>query len=369
MNFKTKQILSIALCIILTVFSLPITVSAETGDTYKYSNAYDVWRDPEYPKSGEIESIYHYQPPIIGFQGTDSIFGTTTSGNYTLTSVGMYDPNKPYAKERTIITLEELIPNITRSYNTTSDKVEIFELKDGNKHICYGVICAYFDDDSLFFAGTPYNDEFGGAGYYLANLTYTEDEEKELTTLLDLSNMTKLKEYKAKDANRKTVNFDLNGANTSIEKQTVDKNGKATQPTEPTRDGYKFMGWYTDKEGSTKFDFNTPITENINLYAKWVKDNEDNGNIDKENKNIDNSSTELNGKQDNKDIDNNSTELNDKQDNKNINNNLTESEETVDTYSPNTGDNSNAILYISLMSISIMAFAGIIIYRKKHSIR
>ena len=129
------------------------------------------------------------------------------------------------------------------------------------------------------------------------------------------------------------------------------------------------MGWYTDAEGTTKFDFNTPITENITLYAKWVKDNEDKDNIDKENKNIDNNSTELNSKQDNKDIDNNSTELNDKQDNKNINNNLTESEETVDTYSPNTGDNSNAILYISIMSISIIAFVGIIIYRKKHSIR
>lgn len=368
MNFKTKQILSIALCIILTVFSLPITVSAETGDTYKYSNAYDVKRTPAYPKSGEKESLFGFKTAITDVGGGNYDFGSTTSGDWTLTSVGMYDPNKPYAKERTVITLEELIPNITQSYNITSDKVEIFELKDGNKHICYGVICAYFDDDSLFFSGTPW-DNANGAGYYIANPTYKENDNKRLTTLLDLSNMTKLKEYKAKAANRKTVNFDLNGANTSIEKQTVDKNEKATQPTEPTRDGYKFMGWYTDKEGSTKFDFNTPITENITLYAKWVKDNEDNGNIDKENKNIDNNSTELNSKQDNKDIDNNLTELNDKQDNKDINNNLTESEETVDTYSPNTGDNSNAILYISLMSISIMAFAGIIIYRKKHSIR
>ena len=136
------------------------------------------------------------------------------------------------------------------------------------------------------------------------------------------------------------MNFNLNGSDAQIDTQIVDKNGKATQPTDPTRNGYIFMGWYTDAEGATKFDFNTPITENITLYAKWVKDNEDKGNIDKENKNIDNSSTELNDKHDNKGMDN-----------------------------PNTGNNNYTILYISLMSISIMAFAGIIIYRKKHSIR
>ena len=100
------------------------------------------------------------------------------------------------------------------------------------------------------------------------------------------------------------------------------------------------MGWYADAEGTTKFDFNTLITENITLHAKWVKDNEEKGNIDKENKNIDNSSTELNDRHDNKVMD-----------------------------KPNTGNNNYTILYISLMSISIIAFAGIIIYRKKHSIR
>ena len=142
--------------------------------------------------------------------------------------------------------------------------------------------------------------------------------------------------YEAKEF----VNFNLNGSDAQIDTQIVDKNGKAIQPTDPTRNGYIFMGWYTDAEGATKFDFNTPITENITLYAKWVKDNEDKGNIDKENKNIDTSSTELNDKQDNKGMDN-----------------------------PNTGNNNYTILYISLVSISIMAFAGIIIYRKKHSIR
>ena len=36
-----------------------------------------------------------------------------------------------------------------------------------------------------------------------------------------------------------------------------------------TRDGYKFLGWYLGEE---KFDFTTPITEDITLVAKWEED-------------------------------------------------------------------------------------------------
>lgn len=294
MNFKVKQILSIALCIILTVFLLPITVSAETGDTYKYSNAYDVQRDPLYPRSGEKEALHQFQPPIIdvnekGVGIGKSIFGDTTSGKWTLTSVGNYDPAKPY-QEKFAVSLETLVSTIIGIYgiNYGNDEiseydekqVEIFELKNDDKHICYGVIVARFDDDSLLFLGTSYYEK-SGAGYYIANPAYSKSDRIELTTKSDFISINKLNE-------------------------------------------------------------NTPEKD----------------------KNIDNNSPELNDKQDNKDIDNNSTELNNKQDNSS-----TEPKETVDIYNPNTGDNSNAILYISLMSISIMSFAGIIIYRKKHSIR
>ena len=40
-------------------------------------------------------------------------------------------------------------------------------------------------------------------------------------------------------------------------------------PDNPTKDGYTFKGWYTDVNLTNEFDFNTPITSNITLYAKW----------------------------------------------------------------------------------------------------
>ncbi len=41
--------------------------------------------------------------------------------------------------------------------------------------------------------------------------------------------------------------------------------------TPPTREGYDFDGWFTDKEFKNKFDFNTPLTQDYTLYAKWTK--------------------------------------------------------------------------------------------------
>lgn len=47
------------------------------------------------------------------------------------------------------------------------------------------------------------------------------------------------------------------------------KNGeKATKPADPEKEGYLFMGWYN---GNKEWNFNTPVTEDITLVAKWDK--------------------------------------------------------------------------------------------------
>ncbi len=33
--------------------------------------------------------------------------------------------------------------------------------------------------------------------------------------------------------------------------------------------GFEFIDWYLDEEYNNVFDFNTPIIDNITLYAKW----------------------------------------------------------------------------------------------------
>ena len=41
-------------------------------------------------------------------------------------------------------------------------------------------------------------------------------------------------------------------------------------PTDPTRAGYTFGGWYTDSACTQVFTFGSPLSSDITLYAKWV---------------------------------------------------------------------------------------------------
>lgn len=67
-----------------------------------------------------------------------------------------------------------------------------------------------------------------------------------------------------------TVTFETNGG-TAIEAQLVPEGTFATKPaTAPTKEGNLFEGWYTEQTMTNLFDFYTPITKDITLYAKWM---------------------------------------------------------------------------------------------------
>mgnify|MGYP004717201687 CR=1 FL=1 len=67
-----------------------------------------------------------------------------------------------------------------------------------------------------------------------------------------------------------TVKFDTDGGS-EIDSIKVTKNKTLDEPTEPTKDGYKFGGWYTDTELTKAYDFDTKVTADFTLYAKWTK--------------------------------------------------------------------------------------------------
>ena len=67
---------------------------------------------------------------------------------------------------------------------------------------------------------------------------------------------------------RYTVTFDTQGGS-EIDSISVARNGFVTKPNAPIREGYTFAGWFTDAECKTAFDFDTRITDDLTLYAKW----------------------------------------------------------------------------------------------------
>ncbi|MDN4601256.1 InlB B-repeat-containing protein [Paenibacillus sp. F6_3S_P_1C] len=68
----------------------------------------------------------------------------------------------------------------------------------------------------------------------------------------------------------RTVTFNSNGGS-EVTEQTVNYGEKAIAPTDPSKTGHTFAGWYTDSALSQAFDFNTTtVTSNLTLFAKWA---------------------------------------------------------------------------------------------------
>ena len=65
-----------------------------------------------------------------------------------------------------------------------------------------------------------------------------------------------------------TVTFSSNGS--TYRQYEVYDGDTVSRPSNPSRTGYTFGGWYTDSDCRYSFNFNTPITSDITLYAKWT---------------------------------------------------------------------------------------------------
>ncbi len=66
------------------------------------------------------------------------------------------------------------------------------------------------------------------------------------------------------------VTFETNGGS-AVEKQIIEKGGKATRPSNPVKEGYNLREWYEDEACTTRFNFSNTIDSNIKLYAYWTK--------------------------------------------------------------------------------------------------
>lgn len=69
-----------------------------------------------------------------------------------------------------------------------------------------------------------------------------------------------------------TVTF-MDGS-TQYDQAVVADGQTVAVPTAPAKEGYTFTGWYTDEACTTAYDFNTPIKEDLTLYAGWEKNEE-----------------------------------------------------------------------------------------------
>ena len=129
-----------------------------------------------------------------------------------------------------------------------------------------------FADQTIEYGGTidtgkltiPQVEGFTFDGWYTDNIHYN--------TKFDFTqpikhNTTVYAKWTAKDYK---VSF-VTEHGKAPDSQNVPYNKTATNPGELTEDGYTFGGWYADEKHTTEFDFNTQITSDTKVYAKWEK--------------------------------------------------------------------------------------------------
>lgn len=113
----------------------------------------------------------------------------------------------------------------------------------------------------------PTKENYIFTGWYTDEICVTEyDWDTEVTGSLKLyagfeEDVTK-KEYE--------VTFETNeGTLDGGDSVSVKHGMTVTKPTDPVKEGYTFAGWYTDADLEEEFDFSTPITSAVVLYAKY----------------------------------------------------------------------------------------------------
>ncbi|MDR1220885.1 MAG: InlB B-repeat-containing protein [Treponema sp.] len=75
------------------------------------------------------------------------------------------------------------------------------------------------------------------------------------------------------DSTYYTVTFNADGGTPATQTRTVNGRGSvgSSMPSNPTKSGYTFGGWYTSRNGGgSQFTSSTTVTANITVYAKWT---------------------------------------------------------------------------------------------------
>ena len=106
----------------------------------------------------------------------------------------------------------------------------------------------------------PKKDGFTFLGWY-------KDGKKLESTTVITGDTTFEAAWKENEVEKFTVTFKNEG--NVVKTEEVEKGNKVKKPTDPTKKGYKFLGWY---DGSTNVTFPYEVTKDITLTAKWEEE-------------------------------------------------------------------------------------------------
>ena len=136
---------------------------------------------------------------------------------------------------------------------------------NGNMGIAWEKFCGNLSGGTFYGPVTTECHVSGGTFY--RGLTMNKNAKlsgKPMNTGADINDKTNIPNPTGTPV---TVTYDYGERGGIYAKQIVQAGEKAIQPDVPSRQGYQFTGWYLD---DTKYDFNTAVTGNMTLTARWT---------------------------------------------------------------------------------------------------
>lgn len=163
-----------------------------------------------------------------------------------------------------------------QSSNATYEFTNYLPIEEGKSYVysaqglnatSLGVYGSFFDKDREYLSDIP------SANSKSANTVFTAPVGAEYVILNTLASSDDTEAFLRKLDNYITyqVTFNSNGGS-AVAQQVLEVDDEITKPSNPTRTGYTFAGWYADEDLTTLYDFDdqTALTDDTTLYAKWL---------------------------------------------------------------------------------------------------
>ena len=115
--------------------------------------------------------------------------------------------------------------------------------------------------DTVIQPDDPTKENYYFAGWF-SDSEFTEEYDFETPVMSDISLYAKW------EIMTYFVAFFSNGGS-EVSSQTVPIGETVVKPDNPTKENYSFMGWFTDSNLTTEYDFSAPVHSDLYLYAKW----------------------------------------------------------------------------------------------------
>ncbi|GHT83737.1 hypothetical protein FACS1894137_05680 [Spirochaetia bacterium] len=207
-------------------------------------------------------NTFVYALDMIGMEDTERNLPPLFGEGTTLTKV-LNGCQKALEVFQTIFEVTEVIGDAldeaTSAIAATKSAFEALS-KGGNQLM---IIDAVFDKPMRILTGGSSASLFNASKALIAS-------GNKISALVNGTNIESKKSGAQSRGDIYMVIFSNNGGS-YVPIQKVAYSQKVKRPENPIKEKYAFENWYKDPEFTTVYDFDTEITENLTLYAKWTQ--------------------------------------------------------------------------------------------------